>query len=115
VSPTVPVLLSIPSTNLPSPTWAASLLFPRPSGPHGQAASQCTIGLASTPAARDYHVSPNQLRPALASSAQKGYNYRRTGLAKEHQYTTKTDFVRLPECSVETPPKLWDGHHFLPT
>ena len=27
------------------------------------------------PTARDYHVSPNQLRPALASSAQKGYNY----------------------------------------
>ena len=30
------------------------------------------------PTARVYHVSPNQLRPALASSAQKGYNYRRT-------------------------------------
>jgi hypothetical protein len=43
------------------------------------------------PSARNQHVSPNQLRPALVTSAQKGYNYRRTGLEKELQYTTKTD------------------------
>ena len=43
------------------------------------------------PSARNQHVSPNQLRPALVTSAQKGYTYRRTGLEKELQYTTKTD------------------------
>ena len=36
--------------------------------------------------ARTYLTSPNQLRPPLASSAQKGYNYRHTGLSKDQQY-----------------------------
>ena len=45
------------------------------------------------PSARIYHTSPNQLRPPLASSAQKGYNYRRTGLTKDLQFHPKSDLA----------------------
>ena len=33
------------------------------------------------PTAETEHISPNQLRPVFAGAAQKGYNYRKTGLA----------------------------------
>ena len=56
----------------------------------GNGTNLSLTGLGLIPTDCTYHVSPNQLCPALALSAQIAYNYHCTGLAKVHQYTITT-------------------------